>query len=266
MAVSLKASKAGLEIVDAARRKKGWTKTAAAWSDKALVGKAGLRRFWRRIPITQENFVRICQAVGVENWQEIVDDTAPASAPTSASNDQLEYQWEIQLQATIEDTVKEEIDQLVFRIQQLSANVMLKQQKIDLAAAEVAQNWQPETAVRSPSRQSRSRSAKGILPEGTITRAKEIDLGGGEKVVLVAQLTPETESEVGAIVDVEPAEDARYLPAGLQVAILDESDEIVLEDSAGEVDDSMRFEFGMEPGELFAIRVSLGDVTIAQEL
>jgi hypothetical protein len=75
MAVSLKASKQGLEIVDIARKKKGWTKRAAAWCQAATVGEAGLKRFWQRIPIEQENFMRICKAVEIDDWEKIVDDS-----------------------------------------------------------------------------------------------------------------------------------------------------------------------------------------------
>jgi len=79
MAVSLKASKEGLEIVDRERKKKGWTKTYFKWSQPEItdiiVPQASLKRFWRRIPIDRDAFIKICQRVGVENWEEIVDNT-----------------------------------------------------------------------------------------------------------------------------------------------------------------------------------------------
>ena len=91
MAVSLRASQRGLEIVDHARRRKGWTKMANAWYQEALVGKAALRKFWQRKPITQDNFIRICEAVGLKNWQDIVEgdpiqttDLPVASVPDSS--------------------------------------------------------------------------------------------------------------------------------------------------------------------------------------
>lgn len=75
MAVSLKASKEGLEIVDRERRKKGWQATAVAWYSAAKTSEATLKRFRRKMPIQQDVFVAICQAVGIENWEEIVDNT-----------------------------------------------------------------------------------------------------------------------------------------------------------------------------------------------
>jgi hypothetical protein len=74
MAGSLRASAQGLEIVDQARKRQGWTKTmTVAWWQTALTSQATLRRFWRKLPIQQETFIKICEAVGVSNWKQIVD-------------------------------------------------------------------------------------------------------------------------------------------------------------------------------------------------
>ncbi len=77
MAVTLRASKEGLQKIDAARRKKGWTKTEGAWCGLALTSQATLKRFWRNLPIEQETFINICQTVKI-NWEEIVDETPPS--------------------------------------------------------------------------------------------------------------------------------------------------------------------------------------------
>ncbi len=82
MAISLKASKQGLEIVDRERRKKGWQATAVSWCQAAQVSETTLKRFKRGIPIQQDAFVSICQALGIENWEEIVDNT-PTRQPAS---------------------------------------------------------------------------------------------------------------------------------------------------------------------------------------
>ena len=73
MAVSLKASKQGLKIVDRARRMKGWKATATAWCDLAKTSEATLKRFREGKPILQDAFIGICQAVGIEDWKTIVD-------------------------------------------------------------------------------------------------------------------------------------------------------------------------------------------------
>ncbi len=75
MADSLRASEEGLKIVDQKRRKKGWNKDTVTWIDAADTSRPTLQRFWRREPIRRRTFVDICQAVGIEDWEKIVDDS-----------------------------------------------------------------------------------------------------------------------------------------------------------------------------------------------
>jgi WD40 repeat protein len=75
MAPSIKASVKGLEIVDKARRMKGWNKTTtSAWHELAECSKSVFDNFWKPAPINQDNFVKICRAVGVD-WNRVVDST-----------------------------------------------------------------------------------------------------------------------------------------------------------------------------------------------
>jgi WD40 repeat protein len=72
---SLKASAAGLALVDQARKRLGWNRQSTAWTQQALTSVASLKQFWRGERIQRETFIRICQAVAVD-WP-IVADTAP---------------------------------------------------------------------------------------------------------------------------------------------------------------------------------------------
>ncbi|NEO29352.1 MAG: hypothetical protein F6K36_02635 [Symploca sp. SIO3C6] len=83
--MSLKTSDQGLEVIDALRRKKGWCKSAITWADYANVAQSTLKRFWRKEPILEENFKAICQAVGVQNWQDIIDYQQSPSLPEEIS-------------------------------------------------------------------------------------------------------------------------------------------------------------------------------------
>jgi WD40 repeat protein len=78
MASTISISAIGLEIVDRARRHKGWNKTEAAWQVTADIAKATLDRFWMQKPIKHKNFVAICEAVGVD-WEQVID--SPAIEP-----------------------------------------------------------------------------------------------------------------------------------------------------------------------------------------
>jgi hypothetical protein len=79
MAVTVRASHKGLDTVDHLRRNRGWAKNSTAWCEEALTSVATLKRFWRRLPIQQESFLRICQAVGVLDWQALVDNGSSAN-------------------------------------------------------------------------------------------------------------------------------------------------------------------------------------------
>jgi len=86
MAVTLRASKLGLQIIDQKRKEKGWYKRQGAWYLKADSSEGTLRRFWRGLPIDRDTFIKICQAVGIENWAEIVD-----NSPISPTASYLEF-------------------------------------------------------------------------------------------------------------------------------------------------------------------------------
>ncbi|MDB9513360.1 tetratricopeptide repeat protein [Kamptonema animale CS-326] len=69
---SLKASEQGLKIVDEARLRKRWQKTASIWVKNAKTSEATLKRFWARCAIERSTFMAICEAVGV-NWEEVAE-------------------------------------------------------------------------------------------------------------------------------------------------------------------------------------------------
>lgn len=73
MAGLLRASEEGLKIIDMVRRNLGWNKTEDSWCMAALVSTATLKRFWARIGIRRENFINICNAVEINNWEYIAE-------------------------------------------------------------------------------------------------------------------------------------------------------------------------------------------------
>lgn len=89
MADTLKASKAGLDLVYRAIRQKGWTKTQTAlWWTDAQTSQATLRRFWRRIPIDRQAFQKICQVAGVD-WESVAEIEPLSDAPEENNRDLL---------------------------------------------------------------------------------------------------------------------------------------------------------------------------------
>ncbi|AFY84648.1 NB-ARC domain-containing protein [Oscillatoria acuminata PCC 6304] len=73
MAGVLRASEEGLRIVNLARRNPGWNKNDRLWCEAAYTSKATLKRFWARRSIRRETFIDICKAVGIDNWEDVVE-------------------------------------------------------------------------------------------------------------------------------------------------------------------------------------------------
>ncbi|MEO0407524.1 MAG: pentapeptide repeat-containing protein [Cyanobacteria bacterium P01_A01_bin.135] len=73
MAATVKASVEGLERVDKARRKKGWTKSERVWADLACTSVATLKRFWVGVAIQSDTFRDICTTAGINDWESVID-------------------------------------------------------------------------------------------------------------------------------------------------------------------------------------------------
>lgn len=65
--------------MDRLRQLRGWNRQAQAWCQEAFTTKATLKRFWKPEPIQLDTFIRICQAVNVEHWEEIAESLPSAS-------------------------------------------------------------------------------------------------------------------------------------------------------------------------------------------
>jgi hypothetical protein len=92
---TVKASKSGLDKVARMAQLKGWTKTRTpVWWQDAHTTQATLRRFWRGISIHQEAFVDICKAVGIEDWEGIVDRAVSLLPDLESTPNPLVQDWE----------------------------------------------------------------------------------------------------------------------------------------------------------------------------
>jgi NB-ARC domain len=111
----LKASPRGLEIVDRARKRMGWTKTnTACWWQDAHTSRATLRRFWHGDRIGRDIFIGICQTVGISDWQAIAepiempefDDLEQLSSPLDWDDDAPDIGEFYGRQAELEELVQ----------------------------------------------------------------------------------------------------------------------------------------------------------------
>lgn len=87
MAATLRASQKGLKTVELARKKKGWNADALSWYSAADVCLSTLKRFRQGIPIQQPAFINICKAVGIDNWEDIVDESEMSYSESDSGGD-----------------------------------------------------------------------------------------------------------------------------------------------------------------------------------
>lgn len=88
MSRSLKASQQALDnLIDPARIRKKWNMHDLRWADKANVSLKTLQRFWSKKTIRRTNFIAICQAIEIEDWEEIADSTPVDQGITSSQSE-----------------------------------------------------------------------------------------------------------------------------------------------------------------------------------
>jgi DNA-binding Xre family transcriptional regulator len=253
---SIRASKEGLQKVNQARNKKRWTKYSCLWAEEAGgISPTTLKRFWRRDAIRPENFINICQAVGV-NWEEIVDDSF------DGASEQTVGKWLFEVKAVIQKEEEILMNQLFQTVNKLSGYKSVKTETIDPGFDPV---WQPVDLVMPPSR-ARSRASESSKDPDKFERAKLIDLGQNQVVALVVKFTPEPDDGFGVAIEVYPGGDAIYLPEGLLVSVVEESGEIIseLQRRAESASDLIELEFGLAAEALFGIRLDLGNDSIIE--
>ena len=68
---SYQLSQESLQEIEQARKRKGWNRTDMEWCEQAEVSESTLKRFLRRKRISADNFINICDAVGIKDWQRL---------------------------------------------------------------------------------------------------------------------------------------------------------------------------------------------------
>lgn len=98
-----------------------------------------------------------------------------------------------------------------------------------------------------------------------VRRCKLIDLGTpGQAVAVIVAITPSSEQELDISVEVQPPNGQTYLPSNLQLMVLDEDGEVVIDARSRSDNKTMELEFNGEPGDRFAIKVALGNVSVTE--
>ena len=126
--------------------------------------------------------------------------------------------------------------------------------------------WQPsELFLNSNSRRLTTATFESEVP--TISCGKIINWGTGttqQATVLVVKVTAKFEEEIDICLRLYPIEEILYLPAGLQVQILDKYGNSCMEAEARETDDWIQLEFSCKPQEQFTVEMNLDEQVIRE--
>jgi hypothetical protein len=103
-------------------------------------------------------------------------------------------------------------------------------------------------------------------PAAGVRRNKVIDLGmqvAGEAVALAVAIVPKGE-QIAVLLQVYPIENDAYLPADLQLMILDDAGQILKTVTARQADACIQLKLSGAVGERFGVRVALGEVGLTE--
>ena len=172
----------------------------------------------------------------------------------------------------------ESLDTLIDKIDWIKKSVRISQWFEEIFQAD----WQPPASllpqyryrpsfrgydvdIKGPSKQEgRIEALRGN--DRSTMRAKLMNLAG-QGVVLLLQVNfqpPDTE-DINIFMRLYPAGDASYLPANLQVNLLDESGNSCMKAQGGKTNDKIQIDFSCQPEERFSLRLKLGDISITEK-
>ncbi len=110
--------------------------------------------------------------------------------------------------------------------------------------------------------------------DSSVTRAKLVDLNvqlSDHSVVLLVKLTPEDSTSeenktIGVTLQVLPQNDQAYLPAGLELKVLEASSQAVfMETQARSRDNFVQLQFSGQPEEQFQVQISLDGIDFSEQ-
>jgi uncharacterized protein YjbI with pentapeptide repeats len=140
MAATLRASTKGLAEVDQARRKKGWSKLEKAWVDLAPTSEATLRRFWAGLAIQTETFQKICELVGILDWESIANFEKIDESPPQGYTKRLCFA----IAGSIEEIDKNKLDAIVALLRKLGGDATIEILDIDEGSIKLILGGSPE--------------------------------------------------------------------------------------------------------------------------
>jgi hypothetical protein len=103
--------------------------------------------------------------------------------------------------------------------------------------------------------------------EDVVRRAKLIDLGiqlAEQNVVLVVELKAESTQKIEVCLQLHPTSNLIYLPAELELTVLDDSGAIFMQARSRDADNYVQLQFNGKPGEYFSVKVASDRANITE--
>ena len=117
-----------------------------------------------------------------------------------------------------------------------------------------SQETQPALAFRSKSK------------ANNIKRCKLLKLGSREAIAaLIVTITSESASNTNILIELKPNLSENYLPANLQITLLDEYEQEIIDTKIEESKQHIQLDLSGEPGERFSIKIVLGDESCRED-
>jgi hypothetical protein len=127
--------------------------------------------------------------------------------------------------------------------------------------------WETVEDVLDTSRASLVLGARSIAHSQSVIRARQITLEMPQNrqfLNLVLDIIPETNQQIGVCLQLHPDNNQISLPEGLVFSVLDLSGEVILESQAGNIDNWIQLDIGVEFGDKFIIKITLEDTSVVQ--
>ena len=297
MAATIRASKQGLDIVEQARKEKGWTTTSVLWYGNAQTSAATLKRFREGKAIQTDAFIAICKTVGV-NWEEVKDtpekkvDKITIKIDISRddfiklSSNVLNILQEISEDKTLKiwgiyegcvllilegsEQGLKRIDAL-FKAGELTEimGIPVEDVSLDLEKVETIINltqWLQNNFAETIETgwltlEEIFGSKTPAFRSQAVKRAKQIQVGD-IAINLLVDIDPQPNQEINLWLGVYPATESARLSDNLQIEIVMENGEVLMTYTTENDEEAVAWDdFFFEPGEQFALEISLGDLS-----
>ena len=113
-----------------------------------------------------------------------------------------------------------------------------------------------------------SNTAKSERANNRVSRAKSINLGlqfGKRNLVLLVEINPQENGNIAVTLQVHPSSNEVYLPEGLELKVLEASNEVFMEAQARSRDNYIQLKFSGRPQEVFRTEIILDGIKFSEK-